>query len=94
MMPIVTKSTEETVLLIPDSLKEASYALGVPYYKTILKVVIPSSINGILSGVLLGLARICGETAPLLFTVFGNAFFNVNLFEPTQALPLLILIMR
>ena len=90
MLPLVAKSTEETVKLIPDTLKEASYALGAPYYKTILFVVIPSSINGIIAGILLGIARICGETAPLLFTAFGNPFMSLKLQKAINALPLLI----
>jgi len=90
MLPLVINATEESVKLIPDTLKEASYALGAPYYKTILKVVIPSSFNGILSGILLGIARICGETAPLLFTAFGSPFMNVNVMKSVNSLPLLI----
>ena len=65
-------------------------ALGVPYHKTILKVIIPAGISGISTGVLLGLARIVGETAPLLFTAFGNPYMNMNLMKPVNALPLLI----
>ena len=90
MLPLIIKSTEESIKLIPGSLKEASYALGAPYYKTVLKVVIPSAKNAIVSSVLLGIARISGETAPLLFTAFGNPFMNVNVFEASNALPLLI----
>lgn len=90
MLPIVAKATEETLSLIPDTIKEASYALGVPYYKTILKVVIPSAKQGILSGALLAIARVIGETAPLLFTAFGNPFMNINIMNPSNALPLLI----
>lgn len=90
MLPAVVKSTEETVLLIPPSLKEAAVALGAPRYRTMLKVVLPSSLSGIASGVLLGVARIAGETAPLLFTVFGNYYFNADLLKPADSLPLLI----
>ena len=90
MLPIVTKTTEETLYMIPDSLKEASYALGAPYYKTILTVILPSAKSGIISGVLLGVARISGETAPLLFTAFGNPFMNTNIFKSVNSLPLLI----
>lgn len=90
MLPLIIKATEETVLLIPLSLKESAMALGVPYYKTILKVVIPAALSGIVSGVLLAVARVAGETAPLLFTVFGNYYFNINLLKPADSLPLII----
>lgn len=90
MLPIVIKSTEETVKLVPHTLKEASMSLGVPYYKTIIKVIIPSSMSGIMSGILIGIGRISGETAPLLFTAIGNQFMNFNIFKPINALPLLI----
>ena len=87
MLPVIIKTTEETLKLIPYHLKEASLALGVPYYKTILKVVLPSGISGILTGILLSVARITGETAPLLFTAFGNQFMNINIFKPIDSLP-------
>ena len=90
MLPIVVKSTEETMSLIPESLKEAAFALGAPYYTTMIKVVIPSSKKGILSGVLLGIARVSGETAPLLFTAFGSPFMNTDILKPANSLPLLI----
>ncbi|OPY81646.1 MAG: Phosphate transport system permease protein PstA [Syntrophorhabdus sp. PtaU1.Bin153] len=87
MLPVIIKATEETLKLMPYHLKEASLALGVPYHKTILKVILPTGINGILTGILLSLARITGETAPLLFTAFGNQFMNWNLFKPIDSLP-------
>ena len=87
MLPVIVKTTEETLKLIPYHLKEASLALGVPYYKTILKVVLPSGMSGILTGILLSVARITGETAPLLFTAFGNQFMNINIFKPIDSLP-------
>jgi phosphate transport system permease protein len=90
MIPIVAKSTEETLKLIPISLKEASSALGVPYYKTILKVVIPTGFNGIITGIILGIARIAGETAPLLFTAFGTPFMSYYLDKPINTLPVQI----
>jgi phosphate transport system permease protein len=90
MIPIISRSTEETLKLIPHSLKEASLALGVPYYKTMLKVVVPSGLSGILSGIILSIARITGETAPLLFTAFGNPFINMNILKPMHSMPLLI----
>ena len=90
MMPIVIKSTEETVKLIPNSLKEASLALGVPYYRTLLKVILPASVSGVATGLLLGIARVAGETAPLLFTAFGNPYFTLNILKPTDSLPSVI----
>ena len=90
MLPTIIKSTEETLKLIPHSLKEASLALGVPYYKTILKVLLPASLSGIITGILIGIARIAGETAPLLFTAFGNPFLNFSINKPVASLPLLI----
>jgi phosphate transport system permease protein len=90
MLPIVVRSTEETLKLLPASLKESALALGLPYHKVILKVIIPCGISGILSGVMLSIARIAGETAPLLFTAFGNPYMNANIFKPMQSLPLLI----
>ncbi|MBI5324728.1 MAG: phosphate ABC transporter permease PstA [Ignavibacteriae bacterium] len=90
MLPVVAKSTEETLKMVPYSLKEASMALGVPYYKTLLKVVIPSGLSGILTGILIAIARVAGETAPLLFTSFGNPFMNANVLKPMNSLPLVI----
>lgn len=90
MLPLIIKSTEETVGLVNPTLKEASMSLGVPYYKTIFKVVLPISLSGIMTGILIGVSRIAGETAPLLFTAFGNQFMNYNIFKPVNALPLLI----
>lgn len=90
MLPVVVMSTEETLKLIPDALKEASLALGVPYPRTILKVVLPAGLSGIVTGVLLGIARIGGETAPLLFTAFGSPFMGLNIFKPISALPQVI----
>ena len=90
MLPVIVRSTEETLKLIPYYLKEASLALGVPYYRTILKVILPTGLSGIMTGILLGIARIAGETAPLLFTAFGNPFMNVNILKPVNSIPLLI----
>ncbi|MBP1749216.1 MAG: pstA [Deltaproteobacteria bacterium] len=87
MLPVIIKTTEETLKLVPYHLKEASLALGVPYYRTMLKVVLPSGMSGILTGILLSVARITGETAPLLFTAFGNQFMNINVFKPIDSLP-------
>jgi phosphate transport system permease protein len=90
MLPIVIRSTEETLLLLPDSLREAAFALGMPFHRVILKVILPCGISGILSGVMLSVARIAGETAPLLFTAFGNPYLSTNIMKPMQSLPLLI----
>ena len=90
MLPIVVRSTEETLKLLPDTLKEAGLALGLPYHKVILRIILPCGISGIMSGVILAVARIAGETAPLLFTAFGNPYFSTNIFKPMESLPLLI----
>ncbi|MDL1971016.1 MAG: phosphate ABC transporter permease PstA [Candidatus Desulfofervidaceae bacterium] len=90
MLPMIICSTEETLKLIPYSLKEAALALGVPYYRTILKVILPAGFSGILTGILLGIARIAGETAPLLFTAFGSPYLNLNPLKPISALPLVV----
>ncbi|MEU9333770.1 phosphate ABC transporter permease PstA [Streptomyces sp. NPDC048290] len=91
MMPVVVRSTEEMLKLVPNELREASLALGVPKWRTILKVVLPTAIGGITTGIMLSVARIAGETAPVLLLVFGNPFINANPFEGAQAsLPLFI----
>lgn len=90
MLPLVVRTTEETLRLIPETLKEAALALGAPYYRVIFKVVIPSGLSGIINGVMLAIARVAGETAPLLFTAFGNPYMNWNIFKPMDNLPLLI----
>jgi phosphate transport system permease protein len=90
MLPPIIKSTEETLKMIPETIKEASLSLGVPYYKTILYIMIPTSLSGIITGSLLSISRVAGETAPLLFTAFGNPFISTNLFKPISSLPLLI----
>jgi phosphate transport system permease protein len=90
MLPIVVRSTEETLKLLPSSLQEAAFALGMPFHRVIFKVVVPVGISGILSGVMLSIARITGETAPLLFTAFGNPYLSFNVTKPMQSLPLLI----
>jgi phosphate transport system permease protein len=87
MLPVIITATEETLKLIPHSLKESSFALGIPYYATILRVVLPASLNGILTGLMLGVARIAGETAPLLFTAFGSPFMNINILKPISSMP-------
>ncbi|MET7981648.1 phosphate ABC transporter permease PstA [Streptomyces sp. NPDC005281] len=91
MMPVVVRSTEEMLKLVPNELREASLALGIPKWRTILKVVLPTSIGGITTGVMLAVARITGETAPVLLLVWGTNFINNNPFDGPQAsLPLYI----
>lgn len=90
MIPIVTRTVEETLRLVPDPLREASLGLGIPRWKTILRVVLPTAQAGIITGVVLSVARAGGETAPLLLTALGNQFLNLDLFQPTAALPVQI----
>ena len=90
MLPIVIRSTEQTLRLLPDSLKEAGLALGVPYQRVILRVLVPCGFSGILSGIILSIARIVGETAPLIFTAFGSPYISTSLFKPIETLPHLI----
>lgn len=90
MLPVIVRSTEETLKMLPPSLKEAAFALGMPFHRVIFKVIVPVGISGILSGVMLSVARITGETAPLLFTAFGNPYLSADVTAPMQSLPLLI----
>ena len=90
MIPLILRTTEEVILLVPNSYREAALALGVARWKTIVHIVMKTASKGIVTGILLALARIGGETAPLLFTAFGNRFWNHGLNEPIAALPLQI----
>jgi phosphate transport system permease protein len=90
MLPVIVRSTEETLKLIPVEIREAAFALGAPRYRTILKVVLPAGLSGITTGILLSIARVAGETAPLLFTAFGSPYLNFNILKPVAALPLAI----
>lgn len=91
MIPVVVRSAEEMLRIVPDDLREASYALGVPKWKTIMKVVLPTALSGIISGIMMALARVMGETAPLLVLVGYSAYTNWDLFNNNQAsLPLLM----
>lgn len=92
MLPVIITATEETLKLIPNSFKESAFALGVPYYATILRVVLPAALNGIVTGVMLSIARVAGETAPLLFTAFGSPFMNFDITQPVSSLPHIIYI--
>ncbi len=90
MLPVIVRSTEETLRLIPVEIKEAAFALGAPRCRTMMKVVLPAGLSGIATGILLSVARVAGETAPLLFTAFGSPYLNFNVLKPTAALPLSI----
>lgn len=92
MIPTVTRATEEILKLVPNSLREASLALGIPYWKTVLRVVVPAAMGGIVTGAMLAVARAGGETAPLLFTAFGNQFWSFALNRPIAALPLQVFV--
>jgi len=90
MLPIVVRTAEEMVRLVPDSLREAGLGLGLPRWKVTLRIVLPSARAGIITGVMVAVARIAGETAPLLFTALGNRFWQQGLDQPIAALPLQI----
>lgn len=91
MIPVVVRSSEEMLRIVPDDLREASYALGVPKWKTIMKIVLPTALSGIVGGVMMALARVMGETAPLLVLVGYSAYTNWDIFHGEQAaLPLLM----
>jgi phosphate transport system permease protein len=90
MVPTISRSTEEMLLMVPHSIREAALGLGVQRWRTTVSVVLPSAWSGIVTGMMLAFARIAGETAPLLFTAFGNQFWNWKPTRPTAALPLQI----
>ena len=90
MIPLVTRTTEEMIRIVPVSLREAALALGYSRWRTSLVVVLPTALPGIVTGALVAVSRIAGETAPLLFTVLGNQFWSASLREPIAALPLQI----
>lgn len=90
MIPLVTRTTEEMVRTVPQSLREAALALGYPRWRTSLQIVLRTALGGIVTGVLVAVARVAGETAPLLFTVLGNEFWSTNITQPIAALPLQI----
>ncbi len=92
MIPTVARATEEVLRLVPKELREASVALGATESRTILRVAIPAARSGILTGVMLAVARVAGETAPLLMTAFGTSFFNTSLLRPIDAIPLRIFV--
>ena len=90
MVPVVSRTTEEVLLMVPQSIREAALGLGIPQWRTILSVVLPSAASGIITSIMLAFARVAGETAPLMFTALGNQFWNLKLNQPTAALPLQI----
>lgn len=90
MVPLIMRTTEEVLVLVPQSYREAALALGIVRWKTIVHIVMKTAFKGIVTGVLLAMARVVGETAPLLFTAFGNQFWNHDLSQPIAALPLQI----
>ena len=90
MVPTITRTTEEMLLLVPNAVREAAYGLGVSRWRTTLSITLRTATSGVITGVMLAFARVAGETAPLLFTAFGNQYWNWNINEPTAALPLQI----
>jgi phosphate transport system permease protein len=90
VIPVVIRTTENMLLLVPSGLREAAYALGAPKWKVILKITLRASRAGVVTGVLLAVARIAGETAPLLFTALNNQFFTSSMSEPMASLPVMI----
>ncbi len=90
MLPMIVRSTEETLKMIPNTIKEAAMALGVPYWRVILQVLIPTGFSGLMTGILLAISRVIGETAPLMLTALGSSSINWDVTEPTSAIPLLI----
>jgi phosphate transport system permease protein len=90
MLPIVVRTTEEAVRLVPHTIREGALALGIPSWKAVLLVTVPCARPGIVTGVLLAVARVAGESAPLLFTAFGSSFWSRGINSQTAALPLII----
>jgi phosphate transport system permease protein len=90
MIPTIARTTEEVLLLVPQSIREAALGLGIPKWRTILSVVLRTASAGVVTSIMLSFARIAGETAPLMFTALGNQYWNANINQPTAALPLQI----
>ncbi|MGA2919917.1 MAG: phosphate ABC transporter permease PstA [Candidatus Sulfotelmatobacter sp.] len=90
MVPTITRTTEEMLLLVPQALREAAYGLGISRWRTTLSITLRTATSGVITGIMLAFARVAGETAPLLFTAFGNQFWNLRANQPTAALPLQI----
>src|SRR3954465_3790091 len=92
MVPTITRTTEQMLLLVPQAIREAAYGLGIPRWRTTLSITLRTATSGVITGVMLAFARVAGETAPLLFTAFGNQFWNFHYDQPTAALPLQIFV--
>ena len=92
MIPTVSRATEEMLLMVPRTIREAAWGLGVPNWKTTISITLKTAQAGVITGVMLAFARAAGETAPLLFTAFGNQFWNLNVNQPTAALPLQVFV--
>jgi phosphate transport system permease protein len=92
MVPTISRTTEEMLLLVPQALREAAYGLGVPRWRTTLSITLRTATSGVITGIMLAFARVAGETAPLLFTAFGNQFWSLHYDQPTAALPLQIFV--
>ncbi len=90
MLPVILRATESALVLVPQSLREAGLALGAPRWRVTLEIVVPAALGGIVTGALLAMARAAGETAPLLFTAFGNDIVQTNPFQPMGALSLTV----
>jgi phosphate transport system permease protein len=90
MVPTIARTTEQMLLLVPQAIREAAYGLGVPRWRTTLSITLRTATSGVITGVMLAFARVAGETAPLLFTAFGNQFWNWKTDQPTAALSLQI----
>lgn len=90
MVPTICRTTEEMLLLVPQALREAAYGLGIPRWRTTLSITLRTATSGVITGIMLAFARVAGETAPLLFTAFGNQFWSLHYDQPTAALPLQI----
>jgi phosphate transport system permease protein len=90
MIPTITRTTEDMLLLVPQALREAAYGLGIPRWRATIWITLRTATSGVITGIMLAFARVAGETAPLLFTAFGNQFWNLRANQPTAALPLQI----
>jgi phosphate transport system permease protein len=90
MIPVIVRATEEVLKLVPQTLREAGLALGIPRWKVIMRIVLPTARSGIITGVILAVARVSGEAAPLIFTALGNNILTANLTQPMSALPLAV----
>ena len=90
MIPTITRTTEEMLLMVPNSIREAALGLGVPNWRSVLSITLRTATPGVITGCMLAFARVAGETAPLLFTAFGNQYWSLDLNRPIAALPLQI----